>query len=642
MHTPNSSIDDFILSLDDQDCLENLDSDIQVYGQSNGFIIPGSGLFSDLDYDPAVLEQLNNFSYDDNACDLGYLDSLLATGGEVHDAVEATHGSLEGEHVSVKDGSKNGEHGLREVEHDSEGERQPDEEERDTAQNPLQVACANQTTDPSDFFFKSFPHSPCNLDPKPTTKGSILNSRKRKATQGEHHSLGSPKRITTSPRNLGECNDDDQRNGSETQNNYTRAMVCSPPDNAIAVARRLGVQSAVPLYRKSTERNAVAKDFSSLQISGPLYLTLLAAAKSYMLDDKHPERREFVGRNARTTDVSGMLSSCCEEFLEQGWGEKCWGIGAEVHEGFLQWPLNRRIIVKLTVPLLRRIVSNERQRLYAAQKRKRDSTSGSRAKRRKTADGNLNIYDSPMPDSPPDSVTSSIPSTPYTPNTPLTAMSGTLPNSYTSSIRNTPNISNTSLTPSFHEGNQKRQYDELPELSAMSFQIQHPLAGNANMEQCQYNYSPERSPPTSTSGSTSEESETGLTSSSTSQRYSSATEAIIGLSTGATDYKTNIKLHTNFFWCGQQVRSDANLSIAIPTEFSPFVERLRSLVPDLLKLKRISIIGPEGSIQIDNSETLGKILMDIEDSVWMDGEAKALVELEEIEEGTYYGEEREV
>jgi hypothetical protein len=95
-----------------------------------------------------------------------------------------------------------------------------------------------------------------------------------------------------------------------------------------------------------------------------------------MLDPKYPERRECVGQRGKgdTEMVKLRLWNCVRHFLEaEGNGERFFGENV-VNEGMgprsYIWPRDQQKIISLVIPLLRRMVTNERQRQYAVETRK--------------------------------------------------------------------------------------------------------------------------------------------------------------------------------------------------------------------------------------------------------------------------------
>jgi hypothetical protein len=131
----------------------------------------------------------------------------------------------------------------------------------------------------------------------------------------------------------------------------------------------------------------MSKLFVSLQLAPENFLQLQAQAKAYMLDPEHPERQACVGNRGKgdTDLVKLRLFGCVKDFLVDGAGERFFGVGAEgrevggaSHNGNENaeeetkwiWPRDGNTIVGLVMPLLRRMVTNERQRIYAIETRK--------------------------------------------------------------------------------------------------------------------------------------------------------------------------------------------------------------------------------------------------------------------------------
>ncbi|KAI9836508.1 MAG: hypothetical protein M1837_003300 [Sclerophora amabilis] len=155
-----------------------------------------------------------------------------------------------------------------------------------------------------------------------------------------------------------------------------------PPPHAMLDAKAAGVHSAAALFRQPSAssqkytRPPMSRLFTSLDLPPEDFLNLQAAAKSYMLDVAHPERRACVGhRGTGDTDMVKLrLYHCVEEFLEDGkFGERFFGRGNS-QEGdtsrALVWPAQKQGIIAAVTPLLRRMVTNERQRQYAIESRK--------------------------------------------------------------------------------------------------------------------------------------------------------------------------------------------------------------------------------------------------------------------------------
>jgi hypothetical protein len=133
---------------------------------------------------------------------------------------------------------------------------------------------------------------------------------------------------------------------------------------------------------KKHSRPPLGKVFSSLELAPENFLRLQTAAKAFMLDEAHPERRDVVGhkKNSGGTDLAKLnLWNCVDEFLSvHGYGEKYFapGAGSNIPNApprTLFWPQDSQFIIKLMMPLMRKMVTNERQRIYAAASRKQGS-----------------------------------------------------------------------------------------------------------------------------------------------------------------------------------------------------------------------------------------------------------------------------
>lgn len=144
--------------------------------------------------------------------------------------------------------------------------------------------------------------------------------------------------------------------------------------------RASGVFSAAALFRtpsaksKKYTRPPMSRLFASLSLTPESFLHLQAAAKAYMLDPTHPERQTCVGNKAKgDNDLTKLrLFHCVRAFLEDdGIGETYFGEGSEgaTNRGW-SWPKDLNKVVGSVTPLLRRMVTNERQRQYALEARK--------------------------------------------------------------------------------------------------------------------------------------------------------------------------------------------------------------------------------------------------------------------------------
>ncbi|KAH7078283.1 hypothetical protein FB567DRAFT_131779 [Paraphoma chrysanthemicola] len=182
-------------------------------------------------------------------------------------------------------------------------------------------------------------------------------------------------------------------------NEEKETSVSLPNESLISDARAAGVHSAAALFRRTSERTSrkytrppMSKLFMSLQLSPENFLQLQAHAKTYMLDTAYPERQNCVGNRGKgdTDMVKLRLFNCVRDFLNDGVGEQFFGENVEKPgeneaidaaralgqdqvlnmEEKLSWPRDGNKIISLVTPLMRRMVTNERQRMYAIETRK--------------------------------------------------------------------------------------------------------------------------------------------------------------------------------------------------------------------------------------------------------------------------------
>ena len=149
-------------------------------------------------------------------------------------------------------------------------------------------------------------------------------------------------------------------------------------------------RSASTLFRRPSATNRkytrppMSKLFTSLELSPECFLQLQSAAKNYMLSDAFPERRETVGQRGRgdTELVKLRLWNCVKDFLDgEGNGQQFFGPDVPGDEGMTRtmfWPSHKNNIITAVTPLLRRMVTNERQRQYAVETRKPSSNNDNR------------------------------------------------------------------------------------------------------------------------------------------------------------------------------------------------------------------------------------------------------------------------
>lgn len=189
-----------------------------------------------------------------------------------------------------------------------------------------------------------------------------------------------------------------QAHGADAQDAPGSSSIQSPGETLLSDARAAGVHSAAALFRPSSKettrkytRPPMSKLFMSLQLTPENFLHLQAQAKTYMLDPAHPDRQNCVGNRGKgdTDMVKLRLFNCVRDFLNDGAGEQFFGENVEkpaekdtieaaralgeekaAIEAKLIWPRDGSKIVSLVTPLLRRMVTNERQRMYAIETRK--------------------------------------------------------------------------------------------------------------------------------------------------------------------------------------------------------------------------------------------------------------------------------
>ncbi|KAI4653711.1 hypothetical protein J4E93_001478 [Alternaria ventricosa] len=187
--------------------------------------------------------------------------------------------------------------------------------------------------------------------------------------------------------------------GHNVQGDSVNDAVPPSSESLLNDARAAGVHSAAALFRRSSERTSrkytrppMSKLFMSLQLSPENFLQLQALAKGYMLDTSHPERQSCVGNRGKgdTDMVKLRLFNCVRDFLNEGVGEQFFGedvekpgekdaieaaraLGEDKTPDAgerLTWPRDGNKIISLVTPLMRRMVTNERQRQYAIETRK--------------------------------------------------------------------------------------------------------------------------------------------------------------------------------------------------------------------------------------------------------------------------------
>ena len=169
-------------------------------------------------------------------------------------------------------------------------------------------------------------------------------------------------------------------------NNALTRMEYSPTNLSSEASPHEALKSAVALFRapslssRKTTRPPMSKLYLSLELPPDSFLHLQAAAKTYMLDSSHPERFEAVGQRGKGDPVGIVklnLYNCVKSFLvDEGHGMRYFAAGMLGDAGVARtmvWPDDEAKIVAAVTPLLRRMVTNERQRKYAVEARSKPS-----------------------------------------------------------------------------------------------------------------------------------------------------------------------------------------------------------------------------------------------------------------------------
>src|SRR2546421_337183 len=153
--------------------------------------------------------------------------------------------------------------------------------------------------------------------------------------------------------------------------------VSDAPRPSVAATSAAAIFRSPSATSKKYTRPPIGKLYSSLQLSPEDFVELQTTAKAYMLDKNHPERLDTIGQRGRgdTASVKLKLWNFVKEFLDDlGNGQKFFGDHVADVEGqgprTMIWPQDAEQIIKACIPVMRRMVTNERQRQYAMQARK--------------------------------------------------------------------------------------------------------------------------------------------------------------------------------------------------------------------------------------------------------------------------------
>ncbi|KAF2154870.1 hypothetical protein K461DRAFT_266223 [Myriangium duriaei CBS 260.36] len=195
------------------------------------------------------------------------------------------------------------------------------------------------------------------------------------------------------------------------------------PDPAESITTRpQGIHSSAALFRPASDKSKkwtrppMNTLFNSFRLPPERFLELQADAKDFMLDPAFPKRKDLVGVRGKA-DIKSVkleLARTVRQFLEEGAGERYFGgapnddtlartgddkkdedvtvraqpnVGDVAHgdtrgtteeaedpsqnpDAPFRWSRDRELIIDLCMPLLRRVVTNEKQRQYAESTRR--------------------------------------------------------------------------------------------------------------------------------------------------------------------------------------------------------------------------------------------------------------------------------
>lgn len=198
--------------------------------------------------------------------------------------------------------------------------------------------------------------------------------RKRRRVNGSAQKQ--PKRSADGP----------EQDGDTREGPLLAAMSSSSLQSSFSDAKTAGIHSAAALFRspssssKKYTRPPMSKLYASLELSPENFLRLQASAKGYMLNNAYPDRRDCVGQRGKGDSelVRLKLWNCVRDFLEhEGHGKSFFGVEVSGEDGKTRsmiWPNDKNRIIGAVTPLLRRMVTNERQRQYAVETRRDGGT----------------------------------------------------------------------------------------------------------------------------------------------------------------------------------------------------------------------------------------------------------------------------
>ncbi|QDS70614.1 hypothetical protein FKW77_000482 [Venturia effusa] len=148
----------------------------------------------------------------------------------------------------------------------------------------------------------------------------------------------------------------------------TRPCTVLPPSPSLALFRK-----STPSPAKKHTRPPTKRVFESLRLLPEEWVRLEGEAKAFMLDTAHPERQACVGNRANgpTNDTKINLYRTVQRFLESDIGARFFYMRLDEDDLEERWvyPRDETALISLLTPLMRRMVTNERQRQYAKRTR---------------------------------------------------------------------------------------------------------------------------------------------------------------------------------------------------------------------------------------------------------------------------------
>jgi hypothetical protein len=128
---------------------------------------------------------------------------------------------------------------------------------------------------------------------------------------------------------------------------------------------------------RRSSRPAVDVIFNGTQLAPMPYIKLNDDVHAFMINTDHPERLDIIGTKRRIGSLEAAknkLHDLAEQFVSEGAGENFYAPNAyaDVPNAPVRtmfWPQNYHDIVRAIKPIMRKVVTNERARVYQANRR---------------------------------------------------------------------------------------------------------------------------------------------------------------------------------------------------------------------------------------------------------------------------------